>query len=178
MIIQTKFGNASIKGNREGYYQITTTKEGNYKKYLHILIWEDWYGISVPKRYVIHHIDNNKINNKIYNLQCITKENHDKYHGLKKKSIPLTKEHRKKLSENHANVSKEKNPFYGKTHSIDSIKKNSKNAIHRKLEEKDVILIRKLLKNTNLTQREIAKQFNTSRRNISSINTRRSWKHI
>lgn len=40
-IMKTKYGNAKI-GNM-GYYVITSYKEGNHRKLLHRLIWEDFW---------------------------------------------------------------------------------------------------------------------------------------
>ena len=74
----TKFGNATL--NSQGYYRITTRKEGNNGKLLHVLIWEDHYGISVPFNYVIHHINHNSLNNNVWNLQCVEKRVHARYH--------------------------------------------------------------------------------------------------
>jgi len=47
-----------------------------------------------------------------------------------------------------------------------------------KLTEKQVLKIRELCKNTNLTHKEISKQFNVSESRISIIKNRKSWKHI
>lgn len=80
--LHTKFGNARV--DRE-YYIITSSKEGNNKKYLHKLIFEDFYGFEVPKQFVVHHKDGNKLNNCILNLQLMRKEDHLSLHhkGLK-----------------------------------------------------------------------------------------------
>lgn len=42
LTLNTKFGRAKI--NTKGYYRIITSKEGNHNKYLHRLIFEDFYG--------------------------------------------------------------------------------------------------------------------------------------
>ena len=64
--MKTKFGNAKI--SNKGYYIITSGKEGNHNKMLHRLIWEDWYDKPVPEGYVIHHLNHNKVDNRIQNL--------------------------------------------------------------------------------------------------------------
>lgn len=76
--ITTKFGIAKI--NKDGYYQITSRKEGNNNKFLHRLIWETVWG-KIPKNWVIHHIDGNKTNNCILNLLGMDRsgENHPMY---------------------------------------------------------------------------------------------------
>ena len=76
--IQTKWGNASIK---KGYYTITSYKEGNYDKLLHQLIWEEHYGLKTPHNYIIHHINGNKIDNCIQNLQCVKLSKHISFHN-------------------------------------------------------------------------------------------------
>lgn len=76
--LNTKWGRAKV--NSHGYYEITTSKEGNYGKLLHRLIFEDFYGVKIPKGYVIHHIDLNKLNNDIRNLQCVLEKNHIRFH--------------------------------------------------------------------------------------------------
>ena len=77
--MKTKYGNAKV--DNKGYYIITTGKEGNNGKYLHRLIWEDWYGKSVPDGYVIHHLNGNKTDNRIQNLQCVEQRLHKKFHA-------------------------------------------------------------------------------------------------
>lgn len=75
--IKTVFGIAKI--NNKGYYQITTNEKGNVGKTLHRLIFKKFYGY-IPKGYVIHHKDGNKLNNCINNLQLLNKSEHDSYH--------------------------------------------------------------------------------------------------
>ena len=92
--METKFGNAELWGN--GYYYITSTKEGNFKKLLHRLIFEDFYG-PIPDGCNIHHKDGNPLNNCIMNLQLLTKSQHHKLHSTG-----------------------ENNPFYGRQHSYET----------------------------------------------------------
>lgn len=118
--IQTRFGTAKIDC---GYYRVVSKKEGNYGKTIHRLVYEETYGI-IPEGYVIHHIDENKLNNDISNLQMLTPSEHASIHmmGEKnpfygKKGINRGKrfspETRKKISENHADVNGENNPRWG-----------------------------------------------------------------
>ena len=90
--IKTKFGSATM--DQKGYYRISSSKENNYNKMLHRLIWEDWYGKPIPKGYFIHHLNHQKDDNRIQNLQCVESKSHRKYHS----SNP-SKETRRKLSE-------------------------------------------------------------------------------
>lgn len=114
-VVKTKFGNAKI--GKMGYYQITSKKEGNNGKSLHRLIFEDYYNIDLddefPDGVHIHHIDGEKTNNEIWNLEPIPPYDHLSLHN---KGKHLSKETRKKMSE----VSK------GKQHSMESCKKMSK----------------------------------------------------
>jgi len=46
----------------------------------HRFVWQKAYGV-IPKGYIIHHIDGNKRNNKLDNLQMMTQSDHVKLHG-------------------------------------------------------------------------------------------------
>ena len=87
--LHTKYGTARI--NNEGYYWITSRKEGNNGKRLHRLIWEDFYNTEVPKDYVIHHRNFNKTDNCILNLQLMRKSEHIKLHHIDKNVSDNTK---------------------------------------------------------------------------------------
>lgn len=50
----------------------------------HRMIWEKYHG-KIPKMYVIHHKDRNKLNNDIFNLQLTTSSEHSKIHYPDKK---------------------------------------------------------------------------------------------
>ena len=93
MILHTKFGNAKIDKN--GYYVITSKKEGNNRLKLHRLIFEDFYNFKIPKGYIIHHKNGNKLDNCILNLQMIKQEEHIRLHHKGKK---VTNETKKKQS--------------------------------------------------------------------------------
>lgn len=58
-----------------GYY-LNSTK----RKRLHRYIWECEVGV-IPKGYHVHHIDHNKWNNNISNLELINKSRHASHHG-------------------------------------------------------------------------------------------------
>ena len=104
-MIETKFGNANI--DTKGHYKITSAKEGNNKKYLHRLVYEDFWNVKLSKEMDVHHKDGNKLNNEISNLQLLTHGEHSSLHNSGK---------------NH--------PFYGKHHKVDSfINKSRKNGL-------------------------------------------------
>lgn len=120
--IQTIYGIARINNN--GYYHITSRKEGNHGKLLHRLIFEDYYGEISPNTH-IHHLDGNPLNNCILNLEAMSKSEHISYHN---KGKILSDETRRKLSE--IRIEKglgkgENNPMYGKIHSENTRKKIS-----------------------------------------------------
>ena len=77
--IIAKYGNAKL--NEDGYYIITSRKKGYSHKFLHRLIWEDWYGKPVPDGYVIHHLNGDKTDNRIQNLQCVERSKHIAFHN-------------------------------------------------------------------------------------------------
>lgn len=102
--LTTKYGTAKI--NKDGYYWIVSSKEGNNGKRLHRLIYEDFWDVKLPKEIVIHHKDGNKLNNCILNLESMTHSEHSKLHH---KGKEFSEQYKQKLSENHADVSKENN---------------------------------------------------------------------
>ncbi len=55
-----------------GYYGCT---KGYDRRLLHIAVWEALNG-KIPKGHDIHHIDRNRANNNIENLELYTKANH------------------------------------------------------------------------------------------------------
>lgn len=76
-VLQTKFGIAIID---KGYYRISKGNKTNYHKYLHRLIFEDFYGCKVPEGFVVHHKNGNKLDNCILNLQLIRSSEHISIH--------------------------------------------------------------------------------------------------
>ncbi|MBM6728322.1 HNH endonuclease signature motif containing protein [Limosilactobacillus ingluviei] len=66
------------KDDKSGYY-LSTKKIGVSRKRLHIYVWEKHHG-SIPKGMEINHIDENKDNNEISNLECLTRSQHLAYH--------------------------------------------------------------------------------------------------
>ena len=96
-ILHTKFGNAKLR--KDGYYKITSVKEGNHNKYLHRLIWEDFYGCDVPKGYHIHHKNGNKLDNCILNLALINKTTHNSMHSAGENNAMYGKTHTKEVKD-------------------------------------------------------------------------------
>lgn len=71
--------NGEYKECSKGYIYVEYKK---YKSYLHTLVVMS-NGIIIPKGYGIHHIDKNKKNNDIKNLQVVSWEEHRKIHNQK-----------------------------------------------------------------------------------------------
>ena len=101
-MIETKFGIANL--DADGYYHITSRKEGNNGKYLHRLIFEDFYQTTIPNNWIIHHDDGNKLNNEIWNLVPMTRAEHVAIH---KKGVNSTKSSKTKTSTGYYRVYKQ-----------------------------------------------------------------------
>lgn len=69
------------KDKRTGYY-LSNIIYGRKRIRLHRYIWEKYNG-AIPKGYDVHHIDKNKDNNNIENLQLLTVHEHQMIHAVK-----------------------------------------------------------------------------------------------
>jgi hypothetical protein len=79
--IYKRYPNGKSKAHR---YYFTKWYKCNGKpkeKYLHIAIWEHYYG-SVPNGHVVHHVDFNPLNNDILNLIVMEAQDHRDLHRL------------------------------------------------------------------------------------------------
>lgn len=68
-----------------GYIMIWTPTTEKYQRcyvYEHRLVWESNYG-PIPNNYVIHHLNGIKTDNRIENLDCISKKRHDTFSLIK-----------------------------------------------------------------------------------------------
>ena len=127
--------------DKNGYLVSQLYKDGSSKNVkLHRLVLQAFVG---PDKLQVNHLDGNKKNNEINNLEyCTSKENH--FHASKKGL-------RSQVGETHTSA---------------------------KLKEEQVFEIKRLLKNSNLTQQQIADAFKVNRRTINQINTGRRWSHL
>lgn len=73
----TKYG--SCIEDKDGYWRVSSRKEGNKNKMLHRLIWEEHNG-PIPKGYIIHHKDKNIKNNHLDNLEMLSSFEHNSQH--------------------------------------------------------------------------------------------------
>ena len=85
--LKTKFGTASI--NQDGYYEITSIKEGNKDKLLHRLIYEDYHNVTLSKDMHVHHLNGDKLDNCLLNLEALTATEHQRLHRM---GVPLSRE--------------------------------------------------------------------------------------
>ena len=148
--LYTKFGAA--KPNKDGYYQITSKKEGNCGKYLHRLLFEDFYGCEIPKNYVVHHKNGNHIDNCILNLQLMETKKHLRHHNIGEKNYIYGR-------------FGDKAPFYGRKHTEESKKKigaASKNRIPSEETRKKMSVAHKGRTNSLESKINMSKNRNTS----------------
>lgn len=68
-------GRAFRRDKKTGYFLNSTIH-----KRLHVYVWEHYNG-RVPKGYHVHHIDKDKNNNEIENLQLLTSTEHNRLHA-------------------------------------------------------------------------------------------------
>ena len=87
--VQTKFGTATICN--DGYYRISSRKEGNNGKKLSRLVFEDFYNIELPTNVQIHHVDGNKTNDNIWNLIPLSANEHTTLHNIQEPHSETTK---------------------------------------------------------------------------------------
>jgi hypothetical protein len=123
-VLKTKFGTAKI--NKRGYYYISSHKEGNNGKKLHRLIFEDFYKINLPSNIHIHHDDENKTNNEIWNLIPMTSSEHRILHNKGNKwgaGRVVSDEEREQA---RIRVTGKNNPRYGTQLSFEERKELSK----------------------------------------------------
>lgn len=79
------------RDEKTGYY-LSTRKVGNRRVRLHVYVWS-FYNGDVPKGYQIHHKDEDKSNNDISNLDCLTLHDHLSYHSSSEANIRILREY-------------------------------------------------------------------------------------
>lgn len=83
--------------DKKGYVKVSKQKGYKHCK-LHQYIWMTANECDIPEGYDIHHIDGNRQNNSIYNLELIEQHKHRSEH---KKGIVFSEETKRKMSESH-----------------------------------------------------------------------------
>ncbi|MHA1727713.1 MAG: HNH endonuclease [Promethearchaeota archaeon] len=105
------------KEKKSKYWMLNTGKHNIFE---HTFIYKQLSNKNIPKGHVIHHIDNNGLNNSINNLKEMTKIKHDSLHDISGDNNPMRKwwnsasddeksRYKKNMSES---VSGENNPNY------------------------------------------------------------------
>lgn len=163
--------------NSSGYYIFGSFKEGKRKNvYVHRAVMKSFVG-EPEKGLVVNHLDGNKLNNNIENLEYVTmKENsqHAMENGLNE--LPTkratgekhwTRLYPEKLTRGEDN---------GAVKHPEKIWRGSQ-CKSSKLTEDNVREIKKLYKEGN-TETELSNKFGVSRRNINNIINERTWRHV
>lgn len=122
---------------------------------LHRLVYMYHTKQEIPDKLFINHIDGNKINNKIDNLECVTNGENVK-HAHRIGLIVITDELRKQLSER---VTGEKHPL-------------------AKLTDELVIRYRQKFKSGEMTKKEIINELGVARRTVEKFLNGSSWSHL
>lgn len=128
MEIQYKDGYAYFDGykfrkdTKRGYY-LSTKNIGSSRMRLHVYIWE-YHNGSVPAGYQIHHKDENKDNNEIENLACMTKKEHLNWHGEN-----MSEERKEESRENLKKAQLEAAKWHSSPEGIEWHKKHAANSI-------------------------------------------------
>ena len=74
--MQQEFNGIVFIPDEKGYYRA----KNDFMVYMHRVVWE-FYNTKIPDGYEIHHIDFDRSNNNISNLQLLTVTEHKKLHG-------------------------------------------------------------------------------------------------
>lgn len=113
--IATEFGGAKLTS--EGYYKISTRKEGNNGIWLHRLLYCKYHNCSLEdiKGLIVHHKDGNPLNNCVENLQLMKKDEHTSLHNKGENNPFFGKKHSEETKRKMSELKKgEKHPFFGK----------------------------------------------------------------
>jgi hypothetical protein len=155
--------------SKYGYLQICFCTKGKIKKfYIHRLMLQTFKPILNSELYQCNHIDGNKRNNDIDNLEWCTPSENNQHayntglHKIKKGvDSPI-------FNRRHSMQSKEKM----------SLKRRGIGAALHKLSEEEVKEIKILLSANELTQRKIAEMYDVHFNTISMIKLGVTWSHI
>lgn len=145
----------SFGDNGRGYKFIYLWINKDKKRfYVHRLVAINF--LKNPNNYnQVNHKNCDKSNNAVYNLEWCSEEQNIK-HAVKNKRF-YSSEYQKQQT---------------------SLATRGSNSKFSKLTEKQVFEIKKLIKDNELTQNQIADMFNVTRSNICAIKRNKSWKHI
>lgn len=140
--------------NNKGYI-VVKTKEGFRRK--HVYVMEQRLGRKLRQGEVVHHVDGNKLNNTIENLEVMLSSEHTILHHTGAKRSAET---RRKISvKAKARVGKIKHPS-------------------QKLSKDQVVEIRLKYKLSDSGYTTLANQYGVTRANIRNIVKRKTWRYV
>lgn len=142
----------------KSYYRALKNDKCEAGDSLHNVVYEYYY-TKIPNGYVIHHIDFNKDNNDISNLQMLSNSDHVKLHHEKGTFKPLCKE-KNGMYGNGYLVLGSKNGAYGK------FGKNHPTGLKLSTEQEQEIIN---LYINGMSVLKISKKFNISRSPVTRI---------
>jgi hypothetical protein len=143
------------------YFIITLSKNKIRKnKYIHRLVYET-FKEKIEKGYDVHHINENKEDNFVENLESTLKFDHQSFHNKGEKSSWFGKHHSEKTKQ---------------LMSVNAKQKGENNS-YSKLTNKEVIQIKMLFK-LNFKNKEISRIYHIAQNTVSSIRTEKRWSHI
>lgn len=109
----------SLGNHHTGYLNCCLSKNNAPKTFsVHRLVWEAFNG-KIPDGFHVDHIDGDRHNNKLENLQLLTKSENSRKAQLGRKH---TKDHNQKISDG---IRGSRNPMYGKSHTKETKRKIS-----------------------------------------------------
>lgn len=87
-----------FKGKRQNdYWRVYLYKNNSRKKYtVHVLVYKSFFG-EIPDGYQVNHMDENKDNNSIFNLNLLTPKENSNW-GTRNERISKTKLNKKSAS--------------------------------------------------------------------------------
>lgn len=102
-------GNAKLSAKKRGDVQRGRGEGKTYTKlygrHKHRVVVETLLGRKLTSKEIVHHIDGNKFNNDIFNLQIVTRSEHAKIHNIKNRKCEVknceNKHHSKGMCNKH-----------------------------------------------------------------------------
>jgi hypothetical protein len=156
-----------IKNKKTGYFQIKLFENGRYEtKRTHRLVYET-FKEKLEEGYDAHHINEDKEDNYVENLESKPHSEHTGDHHIGKHH---SNETRKKISKNHADISGKNNPNFEKY-------LYGENTSNHKLNNKKVIQIKMLFK-LGFKNKEISNIYKVCEMTIYHIRIGKTWNHI